>query len=121
MCSKADSGQDLLMEFYDYPARGRNRSIFFGFATRNHQHLVIRQWSLRCFRLVPRRPHPHVPLFFRREHDRHGFVVHRRYCSVRLSAGTDFLEPAPASRHDDLSSALRVADRQRRHFGATAL
>jgi hypothetical protein len=28
-----------------------------------------------CFRLVPRRPHPHVPLFFRRKHNRHGFVV----------------------------------------------
>ena len=63
---------------------GRNL-IFLVLATRHDLQRIIRQWPLQRLRLFPRRAHPDIALFVRRQDHRHGLRMDRLDDCVRLA------------------------------------
>jgi hypothetical protein len=61
----------------------RGSPIFFVRSPHDDLQRIIQQWSLQSLGLVPRRTHPHVALFIRRQDHRHGLWMDRLDDSVR--------------------------------------
>ena len=62
---------------------GCRRAILFVGSAHDNPERVIRLWPLQRLGLIPRRTHPNVPLFVRRQDHRHGLGMDRRDHRVR--------------------------------------